>query len=284
MEKVNFKKTIILLLVAEMVTVFGGGILAQQRSSVPQRHITTVKQEEPLIKDAVIRKEGGISPAYLGGDITQYINDNVHFPAEALNRSSNSVVIAFVVEKDGSLTNFHLFAGSYPALDAEVLRVAKLMPKWQPGKLADGKIVRIVYWLSGAYKLEDGKVKWISAPPPPYTYKPNNTPESFDKLPKFPGGVQAMQKFISDNIHYPAEALKYKEEGNITVQFIVQPTGEITDVTSLRCSLNDKCTLSSSLSKEAVRIVQLMPNWIPGEKKGKKVAVKYSLPITFKLP
>ena len=94
-----------------------------------------------------------------------------------------------------------------------------------------------------------------------------------------------MQKFISDNMQYPAESIKYKEEGNVMVQFIVSPTGEISDIFGVVRGRFNKCSSASLvLAKEAERIVGLMPNWIPGENKGKKVATRYVLPISFKLP
>lgn len=94
---------------------------------------TDISEEEP-VKDVHIFREGGTLPEYSTGDVWQYINDNVYFPAEiTLNRSDNSVIVHFIVEKDGALNSFNLYAGSYPALDNEVLRVAKKNDKMAPG-------------------------------------------------------------------------------------------------------------------------------------------------------
>ncbi len=244
------------------------------------------QKEEELAKDVHIVREGGTLPEYLAGDVWQYINDNVRFPAETtLNRSDNSVIVHFIVEKDGSLNNFSLYAGSYPALDAEVLRVAKTMTKWSPGKRANGEIVRTTYLLGGTYKSENGKLKLYPLPPRQKEQYQGEVLTIAVKMPQFPGGISAMQKFISDNMQYPAESIKYKEEGNVMVQFIVSPTGEISDIFGVvRCRFNKCSSASLVLAKEAERIVGLMPNWIPGENKGKKVATRYVLPISFKLP
>jgi len=272
MRKTDLKATIILLFVVVMVIPCGGH--------------TLVEQQEPLFKDVHILREGGTLPEYVTGDVWQYINDNARFPTEILNRSDNRVIIHFIVEKDGSLSNFSLFAGSYPALDAEVLRVAKSMPKWQPGKLANGEIVRITYLLGGVYQLENNRLKLFpisTLPPQQYQGKVFTMA---DKSPQFPGGIKAMQKFISDNMQYPAEAMEYLEEGRVVVSFVVQPTGEIIDIHAIgKCRHNDNCPPTSFLlGKEAERIVESMPDWIPGENKGEKVAVRYVLPINFKLP
>lgn len=248
---------------------------------------TNTLKEEPLVKDTRIFREGGTLPEFTEGDVWKYINDKVHFPAEiTLNRSDNSVIVHFIVEKDGSLNSFSLYAGNYPSLDAEVLRVVKTMKIWSPGKLANGEIVRTTYLLNGVYQLENGKLKLHPSPTQPKKEYQGEVFESAEKEPQYPGGIRAMQKFISDNMQYPAEAIEYKEEGSVMVQFIISPTGEISDVFGVvRCRHNEKCLGTSSvLAKEAERLVSSMPNWIPAENKGKKVAVTYVLPIKFKLP
>lgn len=242
--------------------------------------------EDP-VKDVHLFRQGGTLPSYSTGDVWKYLNDNVRFPSGAtLNRSDNSVIVHFIVEKDGSLNSFSLYAGSYPILDAEVLRVAKTMTKWNPGKRANGEIVRTTFLLGGTYKLENGKLKLYPLPQrEPEKYE-GEVFDVADKLPQFPGRLKAMKKFIADNMKYPEEAIKFKEEGNVAVQFIVSPTGEISDIFGVvRCRFNEHCSSTSLvLSKEAERIVGMMPNWTPGEKKGKKVATRYVLPISFKLP
>ena len=309
MKKVNFKNTLILLLIAATVAACGGGTSVKQQDSVSETsnvetdlmsktetllasahtlvesRTTDGTQQEPLFKDVHILREGGTLPEYATGDVWQYINENVRFSAETLNRSDNRVIIHFIVEKDGSLSNFSLFAGSYPVLDTEVLRVAKSMSKWKPGKLANGEIVRITYLLGGVYQLENGRLRLSSISTiPPQQYQ-GEVLTIADKFPEFPGGISAMQKFISDNMQYPAEAMEYLEEGLVAVSFTVQPTGEIIDIHAIgKCRHNDSCPPTSFLlGKEATRIVESMPDWIPGEHDGKKVAVRYVLPINFKL-
>jgi hypothetical protein len=304
MKKISFKNTIILLWIVGLVTACSGHTSKEQQDSASENltsnaeilldsvHIadestmSDVSQQEP-VKDVHIFREGGTLPEYPTGDVWKYINDNVRFPAGVtLNRSDNSVIVHFIVEKDGSLNSFSLYAGSYPALDAEVLRVAKTMTKWRPGKRANGEIVRTTYLLGGVYQPENNKLKLYPLPPRKREQYQGEVFDFADKHPQFPGGISAMRKFISDTMQYPAEAIEYKEEGNVAVQFIISPKGDISDIFGVvRCRFNEQCPSTSLvLAKEAERIVGLMPNWIPGENKGEKVAVRYVLPIKFKLP
>lgn len=97
-----------------------------------------------------------------------------------------------------------------------------------------------------------------------------------EQMPKFPGGGDAMEQFINDNIKYPAEAKSKNIQGKVYVQFIVEKDGSISEVSIRRGA-------HKSLDDEAIRVVKLMPNWEPGAMRGKKVRVRYTLPITFSL-
>ena len=100
--------------------------------------------------------------------------------------------------------------------------------------------------------------------------------ETVEQLPEFPGGMEAMIKFLSENVKYPEQAVKDKIEGRVLVQFIVEKTGQIGEVKVAR-------SVSEELDAEAVRVVKSMPNFTPGRQDGKAVAVWYTLPIMFKL-
>jgi TonB family protein len=98
-----------------------------------------------------------------------------------------------------------------------------------------------------------------------------------EKMPQFPGGVKAMMQFLMDNIKYPEEAQKKKIEGPVIVQFVVKADGSMTDPVIKR-SLNKVC------DDEALRVIKAMPKWTPGtDKDGKAVAVRYTMPILFRL-
>lgn len=97
-----------------------------------------------------------------------------------------------------------------------------------------------------------------------------------DKMPEFPGGLNAQQRFIGQNLKYPVEAQEKGIEGRVTVRYAVKSTGDISDVVVIR-------GVHPSLDKEAVRVVKAMPKWIPGKQNGKVVDVYYTLPLIFKI-
>lgn len=105
---------------------------------------------------------------------------------------------------------------------------------------------------------------------------PEKVYEDVEIYPEYDGGQTAMTNFIIENVEYPKAASEEGVEGIAYVQFVVSSTGAIKDAVVM----ND---LDERLAEEALRVVEIMPNWIPGENKGKKVAVKFTLPISFKL-
>ena len=97
-----------------------------------------------------------------------------------------------------------------------------------------------------------------------------------EKMPEYPGGQAALFEYLSTNVMYPADAEKQKIEGRVLVTFIVNTDGSITDIEVVRKAF-------PSLDAEAVRVISGMPKWIPGEQKGQKVRVKYTVPLSFHL-
>lgn len=99
--------------------------------------------------------------------------------------------------------------------------------------------------------------------------------ESVEIMPQFPGGDQALFKYLSESVKYPKRAQKEKVEGRVITQFVVNRNGSIIYPRVV-------WGVSPELDKEALRVILMMPKWSPGEQKGKKVRVKYSLPINFR--
>ena len=97
-----------------------------------------------------------------------------------------------------------------------------------------------------------------------------------EQMPQYPGGADAMDSFIRGNMRYPQKAKKNNIQGKVYIQFIVEKDGSITSV-EVRKGANDL------LNQEAIRVIRLMPEWNPGSMRGKKVRVRYTLPITFSL-
>lgn len=94
----------------------------------------------------------------------------------------------------------------------------------------------------------------------------------------YAGGHTAIALFIEENIHYPPS--KKDEEGTIFVDFIINANGSIRNVKATDSTFAGD---DEAFRKEALRLVNLMPKWIPGRHHGKVVDVQYSVPITFLL-
>ena len=99
----------------------------------------------------------------------------------------------------------------------------------------------------------------------------------YDVMPEFPGGQDALAKFLQHNLKYPKSALDARISGTVLVTFIVEPDGSVSNVTLAR-------GIGGDCDQEAIRAVQSMPKWKPGTLKGQPVRVQLCLPVTFKGP
>jgi len=98
-----------------------------------------------------------------------------------------------------------------------------------------------------------------------------------EEMPEYPGGMTAMMNFIMENIKYPEDAKKAGKDGRVICSLIIDKDGKVTETHVVKSS-GTQC-----LDDEAVRIINLMPNWKPGKDKGEPVSVLYTIPIVFKL-
>ena len=96
-----------------------------------------------------------------------------------------------------------------------------------------------------------------------------------EKMPSFPGGDAELLKYIATNIKYPKESQDNGEQGRVICSFIVGRDGSVNNPEVLR-------GVTPLLNEEAVRVINTMPRWNPGMQRGKAVAVKYTVPITFR--
>ena len=97
-----------------------------------------------------------------------------------------------------------------------------------------------------------------------------------EKMPSFPGGDAELLKYIATNIKYPKESQDNGEQGRVICSFIVGRDGSVNNPEVLR-------GVTPLLNEEAVRVINTMPRWNPGMQRGKAVAMKYTVPITFRL-
>jgi len=97
-----------------------------------------------------------------------------------------------------------------------------------------------------------------------------------DKMPQYPGGESELLKFIGQNLKYPVKAQEKGIQGRLIIRFVVNKLGKVENAEVLR-------GLDPEMDQEGLRVINLLADWIPGEQKGEKVSVYYTLPITFRL-
>ena len=112
----------------------------------------------------------------------------------------------------------------------------------------------------------------------PPSNDPNNPVfEVVEIMPEFPdGGMSGLMQFLSKNIQYPINAQKNHTQVRVTVQFVVNKDGSISEPKIIR-------GVDPDLDGEAIRVISLMPKWKPGMQKGQPVRVKYTVPVMFRL-
>ncbi|WP_274949945.1 M56 family metallopeptidase [Bacteroides cutis] len=225
----------------------------------------------------------------------KYLGKNVKYPIEAhANNIEGRVVVHFIVNKDGSISNVGLTRSVDPLLDKEAIRVISSMPKWKPG-MQRGKAVRVKYTVPVMFRLQgpknaepyqavvgtakDGNLEEVVAvakATTPISRTEGKVYEKVENMPEFPGGVQGLMQYISSNLKYPAAAQKAGVQGKVIVSMIVDKEGNITDPKIIK-------GITPLLDAEAIRIISDMPQWKPGTDKGEKVNVQYTIPLVFKL-
>lgn len=120
-------------------------------------------------------------------------------------------------------------------------------------------------------------VEEIATPEPPkQEAEQNKVFDVVEQQPSYPGGMGALNQWLSSNIKYPVMAAENGIEGRVIVQFVVERDGSVSGVHVVR-------GVDPSLDKEATRVVSMMPKWIPGKQNGSAVRVKYTVPVTFRL-
>ena len=235
----------------------------------------TVPQDKP--KEDQIFQICEVPPQFPGGVVEwmKFLSANMKYPAEAKEKKQEGrVIVQFIVEKDGSITNAKVVRGVSPLLDQEALRVVGIMPKWNPATQR-GQAVRVQYTLPVMFSL-NGKIDEMQQHQ--VNMKPNEKGiyNIVEEPASFPGGMANCLKFLSENVKYPEDCKKEGIQGRVIAQFIIDKDGSVKDVKIVR-------GVHPSLDKEAIRVIEAMQKWTPGKVKGEPVKCQYTLPIAFKI-
>lgn len=168
-------------------------------------------------------------------------------------------------------SNTLLTTDAIPA-DADTIRTADTaQPVWREPEFPDG------IYLGGCDVLDTNDTMPNEAVLPDDELVEGEIYDVFvqvDEGPEFPGGAEAMQKFIEDNLRYPQLAAANGISGKVYVTFVVDTDGTVQNPRLLR-------DIGGGCGAEAIRVVKTMPKWKPGKQNGKPVRVQYNLPVVF---
>lgn len=241
----------------------------------------------PLSMSDKIIKEPDVIPMYTGGpaEMHKFIGTTLRYPADAREQNKQGLVVyTFVVEKDGTLSNFNIIHRADSLLNQEALRILQAMPPWRPARFK-GEIVRSESYVPMYFRLNPNARK-ASCQQPQQTqaYAKENKEiiqndrvySIVDKMPYYEAGEGALGEFISANIRYPRDAYENGVQGRILCSFIVGKDGKISNIEVVE-------GIHPSLDREAMRVLSMMPGWVPGQNNGENVNVKCLLPIDFKI-
>ena len=192
------------------------------------------------------------------------------------------VVAALRIESDGHVSGYRILKG-LEGCNNEARRLINTMPQWKPagipGKgpvasivtvtipfmalaVATGDLQVIDYGYEVGEAIEEGEESWYVV---------------VDEEPQFPGGMDALYAFLKENIRYPQQARDNGITGKVYVTFVVEKDGSISNPRLLR-------DIGGGCGPEAIRVVRMMPRWIPGKLRGETVRVQFNIPVKFTLP
>jgi TonB family protein len=220
--------------------------------------------------------------------LSTFFSKNFRFPAALISGKESGIMkVKFIVTKDGTVLEPKIQKGIGPESDEEMLRLFKMMPKWKPGQIK-GKAVDAY----GSFTIDltlkpdnpgDLTEVVVEEPPMPFFESAalpiKNNDEVLkvvEQMPSFAEGQAALLKFLEQNIMYPQIAKENGVEGMVVVQMIVEIDGTLSNLQVVK-------GIGAGCDEEALRLMKLMPKWIPGMQRDKAVRVQFNLPIRFKL-
>lgn len=244
-------------------------IITTKASKNAKKDVTTNRDKAPNDVFVVVEKQ----PEFPGGtsEMMKFLSENIKYPVEAKEKGIDGrVIVNFIVNKDGSISDPNVVRGANPLLDAEALRVISMMPKWKPGEQR-GQHVNVRFTLPIVFRLPK---------------EDNAKSESMSKLEE-KGPVKVYEektdapdkgfyKFIAETIKYPVIAQENGIMGLARATYDINGTGEISNV---------KITEGTdpSLDAELIRVIKLMPKDIALLNSGGKAASNVEISALFRL-
>lgn len=254
-----FKKSLLILMTLPAMFV-------SNAQTINSNSLVTIHQDEDDKIWTIVAK----LPIYPGGEyaLNKFIRSNSTYPESAKeNGIQGKVVVRFVINKNGKVDRPEICKSLNPACDKEAIRIVNLIKNWTPAEV-DGKKVSMYYTLPIKFQIDNGNGKATVCIEKEIVYNIQHA--------DFAAGSNALKEIVQKSIQYPEDARKNKIEGDVVVQFIVTAQGKIESPKIVH-------SVSPSIDQEALRIVQNLPDFIPGTKNGVNTNTNYGLVIKFSL-
>ncbi|GAB3203787.1 TonB family protein [Pontibacter aydingkolensis] len=229
-------------------------------------------------------------PTFKGGEkeMLQYLASNIKYPSEARSSGVEGlVVVQFIVEKDGAITDVQTVKKLGHGTDEEAIRVIKSMNgQWTAGR-QNGQLVRVNYTMPIRFTLTEEERTATAA--------------VANRMPQYKGGQEAMLKAMGTYLKLPAEAKQENLDARVMVRFYVDQQGNVSNIrldgTKLKktvgpdskldymdastFSLQNKAVLAKLSEAAAAAVKATSGNWEPALKKGQPAASEIILPVQF---
>ena len=213
-------------------------------------------------------------------EFRRVFEQEVIYPESALKEDKEGKVeLRFLVMPDGSTADLKVWKSASPELDAEAIRIFRLL-LWKP-TIFEGKAVKSYYVLK--FNFDPGKYKRICKRrgyEKPVLSRPSidTSMVIYDKpdtMPVYPQGPYALADFIAKSLQYPKPAVLQNLQGTVLLSFVVEPSGLMTNIGVAK-------GVGGGCNEEAIRVLEQI-KWLPGIKDGKAVRVGMTIPVHFKL-
>lgn len=235
--------------------------------------------ERECIENCISYSDCTVKPQFPGGEAAyrEWLDSFSEPLTVKAEGATYDIDFFFVVTKKGKVADYlvgtvgssTLNHETKKSLNEEFDRMRESLPDgWTPGEV-DGKPVDVCMTVKFTNVPKERDLKTVPEDDDDKVY------QVCEKAPEFPGGMDAMMKYLYENIKYPADAEAAGKDGRAIVQFIVKKDGSIGNVEIIRSSGDN------SLDTEALRVVKSMPKWKPGMQRGEAVNVRFMIPVAF---
>lgn len=271
------------VLLAACIT--GAVVPAAQAQKSVSKSVPAVK---PTPKRIYSLYEVQTKPEYVQGEyaLRQYLLTQLRRPAAVkAGKERGTVIVSFVVQPDGRLTDAYVARGLSAASNTEALRLVQAMPRWRPARYQD-KAVAVQYQLSVPFEPPVQPAATVQNAPdlsglegdsrPVEEVVANKVYTYVEQMPVFPGGMPGLSNYLQASLRYPAEAARQQVEGRVFVKFVVGTDGRVVQPEIVK-------GIGAGCDEEVLRVVRALPLFEPGKQNGRLVQVYYTVPVTFSL-